>query len=350
MFDIPQNDEDELLCEIREGVGWITLNRPKALNALNFAMIVKMRAVLSTWAADPQVHAVVVRGAGNKAFCAGGDIRALYDAHKTGTVSAEFFREEYLLNSQIYHFPKPYIAIIDGITFGGGVGISASAKYRVASDRTLWAMPETAIGMFPDVGASYHLSRLQGALGPYLGLTGQRLNAADALAAGVATHYIPEDLLGVWLRALPAHARQPDILMASFATLPGPSELLVNRPAIDRVFSQRSVEAIVLALVGEATDWSTSVLSSLEQMSPTSLKLALEAQRRAAGRSFDEVMIMEFRIVSRVLQGKDFFEGVRALLVDKDKAPQWSPNHLQGVTDADIAAYFEPLLEGSLPL
>ncbi len=342
--------ESDVLTEARHGIGWITLNRPKALNALNLGMIREMRKVLEKWAVDSTVRAVVVRGAGGKAFCAGGDIRALYDARKSGPVPSDFFREEYQLNCEIHHFPKTYIALIDGITMGGGVGISASANYRIASERTLWAMPETAIGMFPDVGGSYHLPRLAGALGPYLGLTGHRLSAADAVAAGVATHFIAEDLIPAFLRALPSHLDKPDILVTRFSSLPGPSELTANRQVIDRLFGHRGVEAIVLALQAEDSDWSRACLATLSRLSPTSLKLALEAQRRGAGRTFDEVMKMEFCIVCRVLENPDFFEGVRALLVDKDQAPKWSPATLRDVSDAAIASYFEPLTHGSLSL
>ncbi len=350
MPDQNDNSDPELISEVHDGIGWITLNRPKALNALSLGMIKDMRMALGLWATDATLRAVVVRGIGGKAFCAGGDIRALYDARKSGPVPTDFFREEYLLDSEIYHFPKPYIALIDGITMGGGVGISAPAKYRIASDRTLWAMPETAIGMFPDVGGSYYLSRMPGAVGPYLGLTGHRLKAADALAAGVATHFVPADLLPPFLRALPGHTDKIDLLLSSFASNPGTSELTAARPMIDDIFSLNSLEAIVLALQAQKTEWSQACLETLARMSPTSLKLSLEAQKRAAGRSFDEVMKMEFRIVSRVLQKPDFFEGVRALLIDKDQAPKWSPSSLRDVTDAEIAAYFEPLPHGNLPL
>lgn len=342
---------NDILFEIINDFGVITLNRPDALNALTWDMCKQMRARLIDWERSPQVKAVLVRGAGEKAFCAGGDIRWLYDNAKKDVAHAcEFFREEYRLNALIHHYAKPYVALIDGIVMGGGVGISVHGDFRIVGDRTLFAMPETGIGMFPDVGGGYFLPRLHDGLGLYYALTGARAKAADCMAAGVATHYAPSDqmpslireLIGMPLGGHP-HAAIEAVL-DGYAGDPGEAHVNAIRPALKRIFTGHDTfDAFYAALKADGHDVAGDMLRILARMSPTALKLTFEQLKRGAGLDFDETMKMEFRIVRRVMETHDFYEGVRALIIDKDKNPRWSPASVEGVDDAAIAAYFAPL-------
>lgn len=339
---------NEILFERHAALAEATLNRPGALNALTLGMIRELGPRLRDWAENPSVAAVLVKGAGDRAFCAGGDLRALWDSrHGDGRMAGDFFREEYRLNRQIFKFPKPYIAVIDGIVMGGGVGLSVHGRYRVATERTRFAMPETGIGLFPDVGGSYFLPRLPGELGLYLGLTGRRLDAADCLYSGIATHYLEaaalpalETALSGALRADSADAVVAEILDRATAD-PGPSALAADRDAIDRCFAQDSVEAIIAALETEGTDWAARTLQRLHACSPTSLKLTFRQIRNGANLDFDAAMVMEFRLSQACLAGHDFLEGVRAVVIDKDMAPEWVPAHLTDVSEAVVAACFE---------
>ncbi len=338
--------------------GVVTLNREKALNALTWNMVKAMRAQLIAWAGDADVKAVLVKGAGERAFCAGGDIRWLHDAAKEDPAHAsEFFREEYRNNSLIYHYPKPYVALIDGVTMGGGVGISVHGDFRVAGDATLFAMPETGIGLFPDVGGGHFMPRLHDGLGLYYALTGARAHAADCMAAGIATHYAPADKYGELETALLAtslgdHAHADiETVLDVYAGDPGHAPINDLREHIAALFvGHDTLDALMAALAKDGGDFAADTAKALSRMSPTSLRLTFEQMKRGHALDFDDDIKMEFRIVCRVMEGHDFFEGVRAQIIDKDKTPIWSPLTLEGVKDADIAAYFESLGEAELVL
>jgi len=340
----------EILFETRGAVGLITLNRPKALNALTHAMCLAMKARLDAWATDDAVKCVAIQGEGERAFCAGGDIRALYESGKAGTPYIfDFYRDEYILNAAIKHYPKPYIALLRGIVMGGGVGVSLHGSHRVADESMLFAMPETGIGLFPDVGGSFFLPRLPGELGMYLGLTGARLKTADALYAGVATHYVPAAKRDVLLAAL-ASGTSPDMALREASQSAAPATLPEIRATIDRAFSAQSVEAILSALEAEASDWARDAAKTIRAKSPTAIKLAFRQIRNGKSLDFDDCMRMEFRMVNRVIAGHEFYEGVRATIIDKDGAPHWMPSQLSEVSDAQVDAYFAPLGNKELQL
>lgn len=342
--------DNEIVFSVRGRVGFILLNRPKALNALTHAMCVEMNAQLAKWAHDPKVETVAIEGEGEKGFCAGGDVVKVARSGQTGTFEwRDFFRDEYRNNAAIKHFPKPYVALLDGIAMGGGVGVSVHGAYRVATERTMLAMPETGLGLIPDVGGSYILPRLPGATGMYLALTGYRAKAGDCLYLGLATHYVPSERL-TDLKAKLAEAptggdiAAVGVLLDDFAEDPGPAPLAEHRDAIDRCFARDSVEDILAALTRKPTDWAARQAADLRGKSPTSLKLTFEQMRRGGMMSFDECLKMEFRLVSHIiLRGDDFYEGVRALLVEKDKAPSWKPASLDAVPASEIDAYFDDL-------
>jgi len=341
---------EDIQFERQGAVGLVTLNRPKALNALTLPMIRAYDPQLIEWATDPQVGAVVMQGAGDRAFCAGGDIRAIYDAGRgsDAAIHRDFFREEYILNRRIHRLAKPHVALLDGITMGGGVGLSVHGSHRVATERTLFAMPETGIGLFPDVGGSYFLPRCPGEIGMYLALTGHRLKAADMVYAGIATHHVPSARLAELKAALascdPAAGRAGvDAALAAVAADPGEPALAQRRATIDRCFAQPAVEGIIEALAGEPTEWAEATRATLLKMSPTSLKVTYRQIRLGGTLDFEACMIMEYRMIQRFMQGHDFFEGVRAALVDKDQKPRWQPASLAEVGAADVDAYFAPL-------
>jgi len=343
------SQEPEVLFERRDRLGVITLNRPKALNALTLGMIREIDPRLRAWAQDPQVQAVVIRGAGHKAFCAGGDVRAVCEAGMRGTdrLTYDFFFEEYRLNRLIHRFGKPYIALIDGIAMGGGLGLSVHGRYRVVSEKTAVAMPEGAIGLFPDIGGSWFLDRCPGKVGVYLGLTGARLKGADILYAGIATHFVPSSDMPALFDAL-LHT-PPEAALQRFAQDPAPGHatLASHRAAIDRAFGEPSVEAIVAALAKEG-EWGRHQAAELAKKSPTSLKATLHLVQRHHGQEIEDCLVGEFRLVQRFMAVHDFYEGIRAVLIDKDHAPRWKPATLAEVADADIAAMFAPLEDGEL--
>jgi len=346
----------EILFERRGAAGIVTLNRPQALNALSLGMVLALREKLAEWATDAKVACVVIQAAGGRAFCAGGDIRALFDLHKAGRTeeAIDFWRKEYPLNAAIKHYPKLYVALVDGLCMGGGVGVSMHGVLRVAGDRFSFAMPEVGIGFFPDVGATYLLPRLPGNTGTYLALTGNRIGAEDAVALGVATHRVASVRFPELLDSL---CKNDDIgkTLANFAADPGPAALAPRRAVIDRTFAGATVEAILVALEREGAGTSDDAAFAREQAAlirtkcPMSLKIALEQMRRGPGLDFKEAMRTEFRIVSRVAHGHDFFEGIRAAVLDKDNAPRWNPPSLAEVSEAAVAAHFAPLAE-ELPL
>jgi len=336
---------DDVLFDRRDALGLITLNRPKALNALTREMCLAMRARLAEWAGDDAVKVVAIRGAGERAFCAGGDIRALYEAGMKKSSSAlEFYREEYRLDAAVKHFPKPYVALLHGIVMGGGVGVSVHGSHRVGDETVTIAMPETGIGLFPDVGGSYFLSRLPGEIGMYLALTGERLKTADALYAGILTHFVPTRATEELLAALQA-GNAPDFALRSFAEEPGLSPVGSRREDIDRIFSEDSFDGILVALKADGSDWAKSTLKTLRGKSPTSVKITFHQIRQGARLDFDDCMRMEYRMVNRVMAGHDFYEGVRATIIEKDNMPDWRPTELAQVTQSDVEAYFAPLSE-----
>jgi enoyl-CoA hydratase len=304
-------------------------------------MIRRFHAQLDAWASDPAVKRVAVRGAGEKAFCAGGDIRALYDGRGTA-ITADFFREEYRLNRRIFHYPKPYVALMDGIAMGGGVGVSVHARHRVVCEATMLAMPETGIGLFPDVGATWFLPRMPGRIGAYMALTGARLKAADCLYGGIADVFVPaarhEDLIAA-LRG----GSDIGAVLGDFSEEPGASALAAQRDAIDRCFAGETVEAVEAALAADGSDWANKTLETMAGRSPTSQKIALRQIALGGRLDFDDCMRLEYRLSQHCMAGHDFFEGVRAVVIDKDGKPGWQPARLSGVTDDMVAEYFAPL-------
>jgi enoyl-CoA hydratase len=290
---------------------------------------------------------VVVTAAGGRAFSAGGDIRALYDAGTSGRHGEmlEFYGDEYVLNTIIKHYPKPYVALIDGICMGGGVGVSVHGSHRVAGDRYLFAMPEVGIGFFPDVGATWFLPRMPGQLGAYCALTGDRLGAADAVAAGIATHRVASSRFSDLAEAL-CGTGPVDATLAAFAEAAGEAKLVPYWATIEALFAGDRVEDILAALDADGSEFAAKNASTIRSKSPTALKLALAQVRRGRDLAFEECMRTEFRIVSRVVHGHDFYEGVRAVIVDKDNAPKWQPASLAEVSDAEIARHFAPLESG----
>jgi enoyl-CoA hydratase/carnithine racemase len=331
-------------------LGIITLNRPAVLNSLNHDMIVAMHPQLIKWAQSPDIKAVVIRAVEGRAFCAGGDLRLTYDrAKQQNPLMTEFFYDEYHLNRCIYHYSKPYIALLDGITMGGGVGLSIHGSHRVATERLLFAMPETGIGFFPDVGGTYFLPRLSDAAGYYLGLTGARIKADDCTALGLTNHKINHDAIPDLLSALAntaftsdARASVTDII-ASFDTKLAGSPLQDARSEIKNCFTAASVEAIINQLTASTSQVCQEALAALQKKSPTSLKVTLAALNNGRDLDFDACMQQEFRLVSRFLLGHDFIEGIRAVIIDKDQSPVWQPALLAEVSQQTVMDYFAPL-------
>ena len=327
---------DDILFAKQGRIGLITLNRPQALNALTRAMCVALHRQLMDWAIDDDVQAVVIEGAGGKAFCAGGDVVAMHRDGQAGSPDFEgFFHDEYRMNQAIAYYPKPYIALIDGISMGGGVGISVHAPYRIATEKTLFAMPETGIGLIPDVGGTHALPRFPGEFGTWAGLTGARVKGGDGVAIGYCTHFTPSAEIPVLKERLAlSHEPFADVL-GTFDSDPGALTLPALRDGIDYLFSQNQVEDI-LSLLDEGDAWAVEQAATIRRMSPTSLKLTLHGLRAGRGASIEQALKLEYRMVSAIKSGHDFYEGVRAQLIDKDRSPKWSPAALE---DVDIAPY-----------
>lgn len=328
-------------------IGIITLNRPQALNALTHDMIHLMHDQLKKWAKATSIKAVIVRAVEGRAFCAGGDLKLTYDrSREKHPMRAIFFHDEYALNKFIFHFPKPYIAFLDGITMGGGVGISIHGSHRVATEKLLFAMPETGIGFFPDVGGTYFLPRLPGYMGYYLGLTGARLKVDDALHLGLVTDKVDSASLEDLLQALAAEKLAGDAKRAvsevikQFSAGSAPSSLALAQPIIDECFSKSSMESILSALRGSSHPLCQEALTQLSKKSPTSLKVTLKAFSLTKDLDFDAVMEQEYRLARHFLDGHDFPEGIRAVIIDKDQMPHWEPSTLDAVTDLDVTHYF----------
>jgi enoyl-CoA hydratase len=336
----------DILNHIENEIGWVTLNRPQALNAFSIAMARDLHQLLQRWENTTTVKAVVVEGAGDKAFCAGGDVRALYETKKQGDLQAckDFFREEYALNAKIYQYTKPYVALMDGITMGGGMGVSVTGSHRIVTERALLAMPETGIGLFPDAGGTTFLNQAPGVMGLYLGLTGTRLKAEDALWTGLATHFIPSTILplfkadllkGIPLEeALALHSQAP--LTQGF--------LAHHQELIEAHFNKLSLEDILKSLKGDSSPFAQNMYNILRSKSPTSLAVTFRQLKEVGPLlSFSERMEMELSLSHHFLEGHDFMEGIRALLIDKDQLPRWKPATVEEILSHDIEAYFSPL-------
>ena len=338
-------EEAEVLVRIEGKVGRLTLNRPQALHALTLDMCRLITEALLAWQGDAGVELVLIDHSGERGFCAGGDIRALYDSAAEGGAAARaFFFEEYRLNELLFRYPKPVAAIIDGVVMGGGVGLAMPARFRVASERTTYAMPETGIGLFPDVGGGWWLPRMPDHIGMWLAMTGARIKAADCQLVGVATDYVESGRLAELKAAVVADPAAIERLLTEFEGDAGRPPLAAHQDEIARIFSLDSVEAIAGALTAAETDWAREQLAVLAAKSPQTLKVAFRQLQLGAGlKSFAENMAMEYRIASRVVLRPDFREGVRAVIVEKDNAPKWRPASLEDVGEPLLDEIFAPL-------
>lgn len=341
----------DVLIEEADGMGFLTLNRPAALNSLTHDMVLTMEAALQKWERDDTIRAVLLRGAGERGLCAGGDIVAIYhDARGGGTSTADFWRDEYRLNAYIARYPKPYVAIMDGIVMGGGVGVSAHGKIRIVTERSTIGMPEVGIGFVPDVGGTHLLARTPGEIGTHIALTTSRFSAGDAIACGFADHYIPRDRIGEFDAAL--RTGSIDDALRAFATAAPESELTAQRHWIDECYSADTVEEIVARLqqhsgVPEAAKAAQQILAK----SPTALKVALRSLRSARqSESLEETLNEEYRVSIACLRSPDLVEGIRAQVIDKDRNPRWTPPTLELVTDAQVGAFFQSLGDDELGL
>lgn len=336
---------DEVLIRIEGNVGRITLNRPKALHALTTAMCTAMSEALLAWRHDPAVKLVLLDHTGDRGFCAGGDIRMLAESGAgDGREAREFFFIEYRLNHLLFEYAKPVVVIMDGVTMGGGVGLAMPAGYRVATERTTFAMPETGIGLFPDVGGGWFLPRMPSHIGTWLALTGGRIKAADCELVGVATDFVESDKIEALKAAIVADPAAIDGLLTEFEGDAGRPPLAAHQDEIDRIFGADTLEEILTRLKAAGTEWADEQLKVMGTKSPQTMKVALRQLR--LGRkmeSFAENMTMEYRIGARVVQRHDFIEGVRAVIVDKDNAPRWNPAEAEGVTEAMLDEIFAPL-------
>lgn len=346
------NDQPDILFTELSNIGLVTLNRPKALNALTHDMVIELYEQLGEWQTDPEIKAIMIQGAGDKAFCAGGDIRKIYEAKNDKELSIkQFFWDEYRLNHRIFHYPKPYISLLDGITMGGGVGVSIHGAYRIATERFVFAMPETSIGFFPDVGGSYFLPRCPGETGIYLGLTGDRIKTGDAIYLELVNYFVSVERLPDLIDSLATNYMGEDStekiveLIKAAKTADGHPPLAEYRNDIDYCFKFDTVEEIFKALEHRKNPWCEATLQTLKTKSPTSLKVTLKQLRNGKKLSFDECLKMEYRMDMRFLRGHDLYEGIRAVLIDKDQKPQWKPSDLSQITDAEVDAYFAPLTD-----
>jgi len=331
------SDQPTVLAWRDQRVGRLRLQRERALNALDAAMIDAIRSALELWRTIPTLHAVVIEAAGSRAFCAGGDIRVVRSHALAGETAAveSFFAGEYALNRAIGEYPKPYVALVDGICMGGGVGISVHGSARVATEAAVFAMPETGIGFFPDIGATFLLPRLPGALGMYVGLTSARMQGADAVHAGLATHFVRRERLPALAAALP---RDGVAALAVHAEPLPAAGFAPHRAAIDRCFGRDSVPGILAALAAEESDWARETTAILRSRSPTSLFLTHAMLTAGATRDLPACLAAELALTRAVTRHPDFAEGVRAVVVDKDQAPRWSPACIEDVDPGQIAA------------
>lgn len=350
-------ETQDVLFSVDGPVGRIHLNKPQTLNALTPDMCAAMKAQLDAWADDEAIGIVLVTGEGDRAFCAGGDVRRVAEVGRDDPVKArDFFSVEYAMDAAIVRFPKPYVSLIDGIVMGGGLGISVNGGFRVVSEHVMAAMPETGIGLIPDVGATAFLNQCPERIGLYLGLTGARLDAADCLHAGFATDYVPRERLQTLIDALISAKYLGDPyaavegIIGRFSGDPGDSKLRAHQVEIDRLFASDKVEDIVAALEADGSDFATETRETLDRMSPTSLKITAKQLTGHKGIEPIEALKLEYRMVCHVLERHDFYEGIRAALVDKDRSPKWSPATLDGVSEAEVDAHFAPLGDAELAL
>ncbi|KAM9248389.1 3-hydroxyisobutyryl-CoA hydrolase, mitochondrial isoform 2-T3 [Dugong dugon] len=354
------NAAEEVLLERKGCAGVITLNRPKLLNTLTFNMVRQIYPQLKKWEQDPETLLIIIKGTGGKAFCAGGDIREVSEAGKANKkLIQDFFRDEYILNNAIASCRKPYVALIHGITMGGGVGVSVHGQFRVATEKTVFAMPETAIGLFPDVGGGYFLPRLQGKLGYFLALTGFRLKGRDVHKAGIATHFVDSeklDMLEEDLLALKSPSKEniADVLETYHAKSQIDQDkrfiLEEHMDKINSLFSANTMEQIIENLQQDGSSFALEQLKIINRMSPTSLKITLRQLIEGSSKTLQEVLTMEYRLSQACMGGHDFHEGVRAVLIDKDQSPKWKPADLKEVTDEDVNNYFKSLGSNDLKL
>jgi enoyl-CoA hydratase len=338
---------DDILLKVEGHAGFISLNRPSALHALTLPMVHAMTAALLEWRDDPAVKCVVIDHADGRGFCAGGDIAFLRNSaiNDGGESGRQFFHDEYQLNHLLVTYPKPVVAFMDGITMGGGVGISQPARFRVATENTKFAMPETGIGLFPDVGGGWYLSRLEGRVGQFLALTGARIAGAGCLSLGLATHYLTSNVLAeAKSRIATEDVERIDGILGTLSVTPPDSKIVETIVQINRHFASDRLEDILASLEGDESDWAMKELATLRTKSPQTCKVALRQLAESLKLTdFADNMAMEYRIASRVIVRPDFAEGVRAVIVDKDNSPKWDPATAEGVTDALIDAIFAPL-------
>jgi len=344
-----------VLGEVRNRIGHLTLNRPAGLNALTLDMVRGIRGYLDAWALDNHIQAVVMRGAGERGFCAGGDIRSLYDSFKAGdTVHEQFFAEEYALDQCLHHYRKPVLAVMDGYTLGGGMGLAQGAELRIVTERTRLAMPEVGIGYFPDVGASYFLSRVPGEIGTYLGVTGVQIEAADALYCGLADWFLESERLATLDERLdklewsssPLKDLQGVLARLGMQTLPG-APLNRLRPAIDHFFGLPDIASMIEQLqavtVADSRQWAENTAHLMQTRSPLAMSVTLELLRRGRRKSLDDCFAMELHLDRQWFEHGDLIEGVRALLIDKDKKPRWNPPTLEQLEPSRVEQFFEGL-------
>ena len=337
-------ETSDISCYIDGKAGRLRLNRPKAINALNLAMVRQMTTSLLDWRNDPSVELIIVDHADGRGFCAGGDVVAIaQSAQGHGNAGRDFFFHEYRLNHLMYTYPKPGAVFMDGVTMGGGVGIACPCRYRIVTERTMFAMPETAIGLFPDVGGGRYLSRLRGRVAQYLALTGARLSGADCIALGLANFYLPSERLDDVKAALCREPYKVQSILAGAAVTPPPATIVEHLPLIDGLFASDVYEDILAALQSHKSAFASRQLEVLATKSPTackvSLRMLVESPRHL---HFVDEMRMEFAIVARMFRHPDLVEGIRALLIDKDNKPAWQPVRAQDVTPAMVDAFFQP--------
>ncbi|MBI5448358.1 MAG: enoyl-CoA hydratase/isomerase family protein [Gammaproteobacteria bacterium] len=327
-----------------QGIGEITLNRPQAYNALTHQMVIELYQHLKKWEQDPAIHVVIIQSSHEKVFCAGGDIKALYEKAKNHDHTVlDFFQDEYRLNSLIKHYPKPYIALLDGLTLGGGVGLSVYAHHRIATEKYIFSMPETGIGFFPDIGASYFLSRCPEASGFYLGLTGARLKAAEALTLQLVDYLVPSatlDTLKNGLFSLKTHDHQAIHAYLSTFHTPSTSNTFLHS-AINTCFQEKTVEGILEKLDLQQSNWAEDTKKTLFKKCPLSLKVTLEQLTRGKQLELDDCLTMEYTLVQHFLQNENFYEGIRAAVIDKDNQPHWSPPSLEEINEQQVNCFFE---------
>ena len=342
--------DEEVFFEVKESLGLITLNRPKALNALTLSMVRKIHPKLKEWENNSSIKYVLIKAQGEKAFCAGGDIRALHDWGKNNEDEAiGFYREEYTLNQYIKRYPKPYISLVNGIVMGGGVGLSVHGSHRIAGENYSFAMPETGIGLFPDVGGSFFLSRLKYEAGTYLALTGSRIKAADAIFLQTATNFVKSENFSSIINDLSKGERDPGDIITSYSSSPDEeSEFEMISDFSLKNFKGNTIEEIIDNLKNNNSDFARKILSIIGTKSPTSLKVALRSLKLGRKNSFEDCMKMEFRMVNKVMNDHDFYEGVRALIIDKDNKPSWSPKSIEDVEDGFVDEFFHSLTENEL--